>query len=237
LQKSNPPSILVEATGTVGTPGWRNIRLDRLEKVLSADGILDLDFVGDPPTGIVPQVVRPANADFIIDPKEAEKIVGVLVHSRTGNLLGTLGTAPPAPAPNAFTTAALAGNLGIGTVTTLALGEEGQTKPSFGEDISTRAIGEEDFWHTFAGHHAESPPLTPQIEKMAMSHGEKFPQWHNEKIPRPPFETLALIPSEKSPVHKEIRGEEFVRTKLGIGEGDPGPDPFSSMFFSPFGVR
>ncbi|MEO6015481.1 MAG: hypothetical protein ABIQ30_18085 [Devosia sp.] len=82
IQKTNPPTLLVTATGRAATPGWKHLDLVPLETTLSPDGILDLEFVGDPPTGIVPQVITAVTADYMTT-ADVEKIVGVQIHART----------------------------------------------------------------------------------------------------------------------------------------------------------
>lgn len=116
LQKSNPPTLVVLVKGKVGTPGWKNIALERLEAVLSDDGILDLAMVGTPPAGIVVQVVTDVSADLVID-SDLDRLIGVAVHARDGVVTQLLenGGEPT------LSGAALPGRL-----TTLALGEEGQ---------------------------------------------------------------------------------------------------------------
>ncbi|MBA70160.1 MAG: hypothetical protein CML30_14935 [Rhizobiales bacterium] len=90
LNKSNPPTLLVVVAGLAATPGYQNVRLEILEKELSPDGIFDLELVGEPPSGVVPQVVTPAQANIVIE-REVERIVGVMVHARTNSITRVLG--------------------------------------------------------------------------------------------------------------------------------------------------
>ncbi|WP_299047436.1 hypothetical protein [uncultured Tateyamaria sp.] len=76
------PSVSVTVQGVAATPGYGNVRLNPLEKVLSDDGILDLEFIGDPPDGIVAQVVTPAMASMVIT-EDVDRLVGVRVEART----------------------------------------------------------------------------------------------------------------------------------------------------------
>ena len=120
LNKTEPPTLLVVVSGSAATPGYSNIRLDVLEGDLSADRIFDLEFVGDPPTGIVPQLVVPAHANLVIT-QDVEKIAGVMVHARTNSRTALVGAASFGLTPL---------HAGAGTalgekLTTLALGEEG----------------------------------------------------------------------------------------------------------------
>lgn len=154
LQKSNPRAILVEADGTVGTPGWKNFDLVPLEDPVSADGILDLEFVGTPPTGIIIQVQRPASADFIIT-KDVDKIVGVVVHARNGSVTQLLSVPdvelPPPPLPDPFKT--------------FAVGEEGPSSFFTGGITKSFTIAEEGgpFFTQAVG---ETPPTPLNVELM-----------------------------------------------------------------------
>jgi hypothetical protein len=212
LQKSNPPTILVEADGTVGTPGWKNLDLVPMENPVSADGILDLEFVGNPPGGFVIQVVRPVTADFVIT-TDVEKIVGVIVHARTGSATQLLSapTTPADPSPPALPGAP-------GTFTTFAIGEEGPRTFPPGEFTKTFIMGEEGPVKTFAlgeeGFHTqavgETPPTPLNVEMI---------------IHKPPVADIQFtVPRERFP---------------GPGPG-PGPDPgpdFTQMLNTPFGTR
>ena len=81
----NPPAITVSAEGWVPTTGWSHPDLaPRVYIVPPKDGILDLDFVATPPTGLVLQVftrIGLAKA-FIIPPW----VLGVRVHSSTNEI-------------------------------------------------------------------------------------------------------------------------------------------------------
>lgn len=59
------PSISVDVTGLAASVGWTNVTLVPLETVLSPDGVLDLNFVGDPPTKLVPPGLAPASAHYL----------------------------------------------------------------------------------------------------------------------------------------------------------------------------
>ena len=143
LLKSEPPQLLVSATGITATAGWAGADLVSLEKVLSADGILDLEFVADPPKAgsLVPQVLTPISAVVTIE-KDVPKIVGVNVHSRTNEILRLLQHEVGQPTTRAI------GEEGVDPgqqFTTLALGEENPTTQALGEENpTTLALGEED---------------------------------------------------------------------------------------------
>ncbi len=136
VAESDPPQAVITVHGTATTPGWTNVRLDPLEKTLSADGIFDLELVGEPPDGIVPQVLTGVMASFVLK-KDVERLVGVKVDARTNSVTQLLQHVLQASAGRvagpAFTTFAV----GEETPTTLALGEEGGPVPT------TLALGEE----------------------------------------------------------------------------------------------
>lgn len=93
LNKSNPPTLVVAVAGIAATPGYKNVRLEVTEgDELSPDGILDLELVGEPPKGIVPQMLTPAHANIIIE-RDVDRIVGVIVHARTNSMTAMLGLA------------------------------------------------------------------------------------------------------------------------------------------------
>ncbi|MEM7468713.1 MAG: hypothetical protein AAF387_17735 [Pseudomonadota bacterium] len=154
LQKSNPPKLAIQVMGTATTTGWTNVRLNPLENQVSADGILDLELVGDPPTGIVLQVLSPVAADLVID-QDVEKIIGVQIHARTNNRTQLLAQDPPVASPPA-----------PGRFTTFALGEETPIWPLPPIPPTTLAIGEEGWPWSFG--HGEEPPWKPAV-------GEKPP--------------------------------------------------------------
>lgn len=144
LLKSNPPKMSVSVTGMATTSGWTNPKLVPLEEVLSADGILDLDFVAKAPTGIVLQVLTPIAASLIWD-GDADRLVGVKVYSRTGEQVHLLGEAGDASGGRGWSGPGWP--MGPGTpITTFAVGEESfPTTWRHGEEgmPTTMAIGEE----------------------------------------------------------------------------------------------
>ncbi len=117
ILKSNPPMLSIVAHGQVTSTGWRNPNLVPLEKKLSPDGILDVEFVADPPKGISLPVLTDIVGDLIWE-GDVDRVVGVRVVAKTIDITELMSPA--------------------GDVTTLALGEE-----SFGS-FTTLALGEED---------------------------------------------------------------------------------------------
>ncbi|MBP1850968.1 hypothetical protein [Rhizobium halophytocola] len=230
LEKSDPARLVVIAMGIASTPGYTNVRLDSLEEELSSDGIFDLEFVGDPPDGIVIPKLTPVAASIVLD-RDVDRIVGVLVHARTNQLLQLLSRDP-------LTEKTLA--LGEEMLTTFALGEENPTTLAFGEETpSTRAIGEEDPSTRALG---EEDPTTLALGEegggSTAAVGEEFPKTLAlaEEGPK----TLAL--AEEGP--KGIVGESgpVALEKLpGIENKTLGSeifDPQSPLVLrGPFGVR
>src|SRR4051812_28009773 len=59
--------LLVLASGDVRTSGWSRIRLSpRYPAAPPADGLLELDFEGDPPSGPVLEVILPVTAHRVM---------------------------------------------------------------------------------------------------------------------------------------------------------------------------
>ena len=117
ILKSNPPKLSIAAVGRVTSTGWKNPQLVPLEKKLSKDGILDVEFVADPPDGISLPKITPIAADLVWE-GEVERLVAVRIVARTNEktqLLNTMRLEDPFAA------------VGFGDrppITTLALGEE-----------------------------------------------------------------------------------------------------------------
>jgi hypothetical protein len=94
IVKTNPPGLLADANGEVPTAGWTNIRLEPFFYVVPpADGIWDMDFVGDPPTGIVAQVVLPVSASITLPAPHWLK--GVRIHAAQNELEVKVGKEVP----------------------------------------------------------------------------------------------------------------------------------------------
>lgn len=121
ILKSDPSKLSIFAKGIVTSTGWRNGQLNPLEKTLSPDGILDLEFVADPPDGISSPVLTEIVADTIWA-DDVERLIGVRIVARTNEMTELL--VPPSD------------------VKTLAIGEESQNH------FTTLAVGEETDWMT-----------------------------------------------------------------------------------------
>lgn len=73
--------VLVSAHGTVPTSGWSDVRLaPRFYIAPPGDGIWDLDFTADPPSGMSLQVVLPVSTTTVIGAPDWLK--GVRVHGK-----------------------------------------------------------------------------------------------------------------------------------------------------------
>ncbi len=90
IVKSNPPQWQVSAGGTVGTLGWTKPELVVAMVIgpeLPDDGIIDMIFMAERPTGIVPQVIRPISGFGTIEsPPPGAR--GVRVKSTTNAMEG-----------------------------------------------------------------------------------------------------------------------------------------------------
>jgi hypothetical protein len=92
FEKSNPPNALVQAKGKVTTGGHTNPRLVQVLYVMApVDGIQDLLFVVDPPTGdIVTQVVAEVETPILRIWQVPAWLKGIRVRAQT-NQMETLG--------------------------------------------------------------------------------------------------------------------------------------------------
>lgn len=68
ILKSNPPQLAIQANGMVSSSGWGPAQLiARPDQKPSADGIWEIDFLANKPTGIVMPVKRPINASATLE--------------------------------------------------------------------------------------------------------------------------------------------------------------------------
>jgi hypothetical protein len=64
VQESDPPHVQVKASGTTRTGGWTNPRLAPvIHKMAPKDGILELTFVADEPTGGSTDAITPIESE------------------------------------------------------------------------------------------------------------------------------------------------------------------------------
>ncbi|MEX1366648.1 MAG: hypothetical protein AB1Z98_26215 [Nannocystaceae bacterium] len=100
--ESMPRQLQIDATGTASTPGWSDPRLVMRDfgGELPPDGIVHLDFVAEPPEGIVPQVLAPIAATYRWPQFEtyAKQLRGVRVHAKT-NAVDAPYAEGPVPGP------------------------------------------------------------------------------------------------------------------------------------------
>ena len=94
----DPPAISVEVKGHTATSGWTHPELGQWMYIKEpADGILDLDFLASPPTGIVLQVLTPISVTQAFPVPGWVK--GVRIHSSSNKIVTMLGTAPSEAQP------------------------------------------------------------------------------------------------------------------------------------------
>ena len=86
LTRSDPPQLAVAAHGYAASTGWTDPELVPLEKKLSADGILDLAFVGTPPDTITMPTLTPQTAGLVWT-DDVNRLIGVRVVSRTNEIV------------------------------------------------------------------------------------------------------------------------------------------------------
>lgn len=185
--ESNPPQLAVSVTGLSTTSGWKNVELVPLEKTLSPDGILDLDFVGEPPSGKTMQVLTPVAAS-VVWTQDVDRLVGVKVYSRSGDV--TRLRVELAKNFTELATTLAVGEEGDGPTTkargeempfpkTMMVGEEGPTL-AWGEHPTTFRFGEE--WPTVPWGEG---PKTMRIgeEGPKLARGETSPTVDDPKAP------------------------------------------------------
>lgn len=183
LLKSNPPKLSVSVSGWATSSGWRDADLAPMEKILSPDGILDLDFVAVPPDGISMPVLTRMSANMIWE-ADVERLVGVKIYARSGDVIEMVGGHSGGiaeQAENVATTLAI-GEEDRPPMTTLRLGEEGPRPTTWriGEEgpfPTTKRLGEEGPWPKTLRIGEEGPKT--------MAIGEEGPKpWFGESDPR-----------------------------------------------------
>ncbi|MHB8270483.1 hypothetical protein [Bradyrhizobium sp.] len=86
IQKSKPPIVQVTAEGTVRTGGWTNGRLDLVVYITPpADGIQDLIFVADEPTGGSTDAITKITSQELDLGRVADWMKGVRVSAETND--------------------------------------------------------------------------------------------------------------------------------------------------------
>lgn len=83
--KKDGSTLYVAATGDVPTSGWRgHVLASRAYVKQPADGVLDLDFLAEPPTDFALTVITPISAD--ISGPMPKWVTAVRVHSKTNKI-------------------------------------------------------------------------------------------------------------------------------------------------------
>jgi hypothetical protein len=84
LVRTDPAQLHITAQGFVSSSGWSNSALVLIDEKseLSPDGVLDFNFIAEPPSGISLPVITPSTASFVWT-KEASRVVAVRVVART----------------------------------------------------------------------------------------------------------------------------------------------------------
>lgn len=91
LNKSHPPQLGIQFTGTVTSGGWTRPELIAWSYfVPPADGIYDFDFVASPPRGIAIQALLPITGSITIENPPGE-LKGVRIHSATNSVVALIG--------------------------------------------------------------------------------------------------------------------------------------------------
>jgi len=102
LNKKQPPSLGVSASGMASTLNWKNPRLEpRHYTTPPADGVQEFDFVADPPTGMAPQVMTPIAGAGSLDPAP-DWLRGVRVFAATNQVEQIWGPITETDALHAF---------------------------------------------------------------------------------------------------------------------------------------
>lgn len=107
LLKSNPPSLVISASGRTTSSGWSNGRLSRYVYIVPpADRVQEFDFVATPPAPdqIVLPVLTAITAEFSIGPFDEANfwgpgmpLLGVRVYAATNSKTSLFATKPGMP--------------------------------------------------------------------------------------------------------------------------------------------
>ena len=152
LKGGDSPQLTVIAHGYVISSGWSDAELVPLERKLSADGILDLDFVATPPGQFDMPVLSPVSAVLEWKSSDVGRLMGVRIVSRTNEIVRLVVREPAQAAKHPIgETTQIAGEAqhphfaaarAPEEPTTMATGEEGPPP------MSTMATGEETAFTT-----------------------------------------------------------------------------------------
>lgn len=90
IQKTNPPNLVVTATGEVPTGGFSEAELIRVQYVVPPeDGMQDYYLYAEPPAGLAPQVISliEATNTWKEYTEEADWLKGVRIHGTGGGII------------------------------------------------------------------------------------------------------------------------------------------------------
>ena len=124
-QSESPLRLVIQVMGLAASSGWTNPRLDNSADLNPADAVLEFSFEADRPSGIVLPVLIPIAASTEVSP--SNRADAVIVSARTNSITVRASeflTISPTP----------------GTVTTLALGEEGSVPTTLALEIEGRVV-------------------------------------------------------------------------------------------------
>lgn len=212
ILESKPPKLAVTVHGYAVSSGWTDPELVPLEKTLSADGILDLDFVATPPDSVSLPMLTPATAETVWT-DNVDRLVGVRVVSRSGDVIELL------PSDAAQTTTQPAAE-----ETTQIAGEGPHPYWAAAARATTLAVGEETRATTFPTSE-EGTNTTQRMEAVFVDpHGPMATE-------RAPATTMVVGEEGRPPVSTMATGEETVFKTFEIGE-ESHPEPTNAR--SPF---
>jgi hypothetical protein len=88
IEKTNPLTLRIDASGAVSTSGWENGQLQpHIYIVPPPDGIYGFDFVANAPTGIASQVISDIESEPFRWQGFPDSLKGVKVHSSTNAIV------------------------------------------------------------------------------------------------------------------------------------------------------
>jgi len=97
ILKTNPPSLLIQATGHTLSTGWTDIKLNkRIYVTEPANGIWEFDLVGTPPAGVSAPLIMPVAAEFTWKDFPAS-VKGIKVYSASNYKTTLLNRNKPKP--------------------------------------------------------------------------------------------------------------------------------------------
>lgn len=87
ILKKNPPTLVIEANGTVNSSGWLNAQLNPFIYVAPpVDGIYEFNFVANKPTGIVLEVITVIHSKPFFWDNFPPDLKGIKVYAETDDV-------------------------------------------------------------------------------------------------------------------------------------------------------